>query len=104
MYDILEDYYFQLFLDAICSWNAHLSSPAAFPGLTSSQGVSQVTRLRAIEPADIPIWLKHLDQSRTKTAEELDVLLGEDRELFIEVSVSFACVFVPHNTADRTAK
>ena len=70
----------------------------------ASQGVSQVTRLRAIEPADIPIWLKHLDQSRTKTAEELDVLLGEDRELFIEVSVSFACVFVPHNTADRTAK
>ena len=60
----------------MCSWHAHLSSPAAFPGRTSSQGASQV--LRAIEPADIPIWLKRLDPGRTKTAEELDALLGED--------------------------
>ena len=69
------------FFDAMCSWHAHLSSPAAFPGRTSSQGASQV--LRPIEPADIPIWLKRLDPGSTKTAEELDALLCEDRELLL---------------------
>ena len=61
------------FLNAMRSWHAHLSGPAAFSGRTSSQGASLV--LRAIEPADIPIWLKRLDPGRTKTAEELDALV-----------------------------
>ena len=78
----------------LCAHGAHLrlSSPAAFPGRTSSQGASQV--LRAIEPADIPIWLKRLDPGRTKTAEEMDALLGElgselgrPQTVYIEVSV-----------------
>ena len=50
-------------------------------------------------------WLKYLHQDCTKTAEKLDVLLSEDssedRELLIEVSVLFPCVFLPPDTVDR---
>ena len=59
---------------SICPVLLLLSFLAALP--SSSQGASQV--LRAIEPADIPIWLKRLDSGQTKISEELDALLSED--------------------------
>ena len=71
----------------------------------------------AIEPADLQRrfpktfpgcivvpnsnWVKCLDPDRTKTSEEWDALLSEDRELFIQVSVVCSGAFLPPNTADR---
>ena len=47
------------------------------------------------------IAVLHLDRDHTKTAEELDVLLHEDSELFIDVSIACLGAFLPPNTVDR---
>ena len=93
------------FFDAMCSQRAHLSSPAAVSGRTSSQGASQLWTTEAaglprrfaktfLECSVIPDsnWLKCLNQDRTKTAEDLDALL------------LCPCMFLPRKMEDRTAE
>ena len=87
-------------------WRAYLSSPAGAPGRNSSQatmGASQ--NPLGIEPADLQRrfpktylecivipnsrWLNILDKDRTRTADELEEMISDDRKLFIEVSHLF---------------
>ena len=95
----------------MCSWRAHLSSPAAVPVCTSSQSMSQVG---AVEPATLQRcfpWhfsnaqpsLKATDWSRTLTVPKL-------LRNWMHFSVKAAncllrwacCSLLPCNTADRT--
>ena len=87
-------------------WRAYLFSPAVAPDQNSSQvamGVPQ--NYHSIEPADLQLrfpktylecifipnsrWLNILDKDHTKTADELEEMISDDKKLFIEVSHLF---------------
>ena len=83
-----------------CSWQHFIAGCVTGRGHCSEPADLQLHFPKTFLEFIVITNIKRLDPDQIKTAEELDVLLLEDSELFIEVSVLCPFVFLSLKTAD----